>query len=252
MRFKIPGKREDNMKPMRTLLLFIGLGLLASVSAAHAQQTPQPPAQPAAQPPAQPAALSFEFYRTHVEPIFLARRAGHARCYACHALGAGEGNAPAAMRLEILSPGSTTWSEEQSRKNFEAVRKKVFTGNPFSSPLLIHPLRYESGGDQWHGGGAQFTSPNDPEWQTIAAWVQGKNVVNEDLRASVAAPAAQPPAQPPANPARGADSSNGSLKLRIIRTNMAGDNIHIIDPVTNRVVAEITGIEANHGVAAAP
>ena len=33
---------------------------------------------------------------------------------------------------------------------------------------------------------------------------------------------------------------------------MAGDNIHIIDPVTNRVVAEITGIEANHGVAAAP
>src|SRR2546422_11492688 len=119
MRFKIPVKREDNMKPMRTLLLFIGLGLLASVSAAHAQQTPQPPAQPAAQPPAQPAALSFEFYRTHVEPIFLARRAGHARCYACHALGAGEGNAPAAMRLEILSPGSATWNEEQSRKNFE-------------------------------------------------------------------------------------------------------------------------------------
>ncbi len=236
------------MKPMRTLLLFIGLGLLASVSAAHAQQTPQPPAQSAAQPPAQPAALSFEFYRTHVEPIFLARRAGHARCYACHALGAGEGNAPAAMRLEILSPGSTTWTEEQSRKNFEAVRKKVFTGNPFSSPLLIHPLRYEAGGDQWHGGGAQFTSPNDPEWQTIAAWVQGKNVVNEDLRASVAAA----PAQPPANPARGAGSSNGGLKLRIIQTNMAGDNIHIIDPVTNRVVAEITGIEANHGVAAAP
>src|SRR2546426_5437494 len=214
MRFKIPGKREDNMKPMRTLLLFIGLGLLASVSAARAQQTlqpaAQPPAQSAAQPPAQPAALSFEFYRTHVEPIFLARRAGHARCYACHALGAGEGNAPAAMRLEILSPGSATWNEEQSRKNFEAVRKKVFTGNPFSSPLLIHPLRYESGGDQWHGGGAQFTSPNDPEWQTIAAWVLGKNVVNEDLRASVAAP----PAQPPANPARGAGSNNGGLKLR--------------------------------------
>src|SRR3989442_2297717 len=96
--------------------------------------------------------------------------------------------------------------------------------------------------------GAQFTSPNDRGWQTIAAWVQGKNVVNEALRASVAAA----PAQPPANPARGADSSNGGLKLRIIQTNMAGDNIHIIDPVTNRVVAEITGIEANHGGAAAP
>src|SRR5213594_4788784 len=160
------------MTPMRTLLLFIGLGLLGFVSVTHAQQSPQPPAPP--------AALSFEFYRAHVEPIFLARRAGHARCYACHALGAGEGNAPAAMRLEILSPGSTTWTEEQSRKNFEAVRRKVFTGNPFSSPLLIHPLRYEAGGAQWHGGGAQFSSANEPEWQRIAAWIQGKNPVDAE------------------------------------------------------------------------
>jgi YVTN family beta-propeller protein len=41
-------------------------------------------------------------------------------------------------------------------------------------------------------------------------------------------------------------------KLRIIQTNSAGDNIHIIDPVTNKVVGEIKGIEANHGVAVAP
>src|SRR5437870_9117892 len=131
------------------------------------------------------------------------------------------------MRLEILSPGSATWNEEQSRKNFEAVRKKVFTGNPFSSPLLIHPLRYEAGGDQWHGGGSQFTSPNDPEWQTIDAWVQGKNVVNEDLRDSVARPADQPPAQRPHEPAGDEDASSGSLKRRIIQTNIAGDHIHI-------------------------
>src|SRR5438093_12148700 len=172
----------------RCLLLLISFVLFSSVSVTQAQQSqPSPPG------------LSFEFYRAHVEPIFLARRAGQARCHACHALGAGEGNAPAAMRLEMLSPGSTTWTEEQSRKNFEAVRKKVFAGNPFSSPLLIHPRRYEAGGDQGHGGGAQFTSPNDPEWQTIAAWVQGKNVVNEELRASVAAAPGQQARQPPAN-----------------------------------------------------
>src|ERR1700688_1608345 len=41
-------------------------------------------------------------------------------------------------------------------------------------------------------------------------------------------------------------------KLRIIQTNSAGDNIHIIDPVTNKVVGEIKGIEVNHGVAVAP
>src|SRR5215813_10100186 len=41
-------------------------------------------------------------------------------------------------------------------------------------------------------------------------------------------------------------------KLRIIQTNSAGDNIHIIDAATNKVVAEIKGIEAPHGVAVAP
>jgi len=41
-------------------------------------------------------------------------------------------------------------------------------------------------------------------------------------------------------------------KLRIIQTNSAGDNIHIIDPVTNKVVGEIKDIEASHGVTTSP
>src|SRR5258706_6737691 len=41
-------------------------------------------------------------------------------------------------------------------------------------------------------------------------------------------------------------------KVRIIQTNSAGDNIHIIDPATNKVVGVITGIEVNHGAAVAP
>jgi YVTN family beta-propeller protein len=41
-------------------------------------------------------------------------------------------------------------------------------------------------------------------------------------------------------------------KLRIIQTNSAGDNIHIIDPATNKVVGEIKGIEASHGIAVSP
>jgi YVTN family beta-propeller protein len=40
--------------------------------------------------------------------------------------------------------------------------------------------------------------------------------------------------------------------VRIVQTNSAGDNISLIDPVTNKVVAEITGIEVNHGAAVAP
>jgi YVTN family beta-propeller protein len=49
----------------------------------------------------------------------------------------------------------------------------------------------------------------------------------------------------------------GSLTLhaatvRIVQTNAAGDSVMLIDPDTNRVVGEITGIEVNHGAAAAP
>jgi YVTN family beta-propeller protein len=41
-------------------------------------------------------------------------------------------------------------------------------------------------------------------------------------------------------------------KLRVIQTNSAGDNIHIIDPATNKVVGEIKGVEAGHGIAVSP
>lgn len=41
-------------------------------------------------------------------------------------------------------------------------------------------------------------------------------------------------------------------KAYIIQTNSAGDNVQLIDPVSDKIVAEIQGIEAAHGVAAAP
>src|SRR6266404_473473 len=40
--------------------------------------------------------------------------------------------------------------------------------------------------------------------------------------------------------------------VRIVQTNAAGDSVMLIDPVTNKVVGEIGGIEVNHGAAAAP
>src|SRR5215510_16465658 len=41
-------------------------------------------------------------------------------------------------------------------------------------------------------------------------------------------------------------------QVRILQSNAAGDRVHIIDPATNRVVAEIKGIEAAHGITASP
>jgi len=41
-------------------------------------------------------------------------------------------------------------------------------------------------------------------------------------------------------------------KLRILQSNFAGDSVSIIDPATNKVVGDIKGIEAGHGLAVAP
>jgi hypothetical protein len=113
--------------------------------------------------------LDFEFYRTHVEPIFVQKRAGHARCVVCHSSGSGS-----AFHLQPLAPGADSYTEEQSRKNFDVVSRLVVPGEPSSSILLMHPLAPEAGGDYFHGGGRQFSSKQDPAWQTIAEWVNGK------------------------------------------------------------------------------
>jgi YVTN family beta-propeller protein len=41
-------------------------------------------------------------------------------------------------------------------------------------------------------------------------------------------------------------------QVRILQTNSAGDEVDVIDPVTNTIVGRIEGVEANHGVAVAP
>jgi len=41
-------------------------------------------------------------------------------------------------------------------------------------------------------------------------------------------------------------------QARILQTNSRGDNVHVVDPATQKVVGEIKGVPANHGVTAAP
>lgn len=111
------------------------------------------------------AALDFEVYKTKVEPIFLEKRPGHARCVVCHSAN------NSAFRLQPLAPGATKWTDEQSRMNFENVSHLVKPGDPNGSRLLIHPLAQDGGGDEFHGGGRQFATKDDPEWKIIADWV---------------------------------------------------------------------------------
>ena len=47
-------------------------------------------------------------------------------------------------------------------------------------------------------------------------------------------------------------SAAASAQVRVLQTNSQGDNIHLIDPATNRIVGEVKGVPINHGAAAAP
>jgi len=137
---------------MRLVLLAI------VVTAALAQAPPAPGGA---------SSLDFQFFKTRVQPIFLAKRPGHARCYVCHSIGT-------PFRLERLSSGAKTWNDEQSRRNFEAAQREVAPGDIQASQLLMHPLATEAGGDPFHGGGKHWDSQNAPEWQVMAEWVRGQ------------------------------------------------------------------------------
>lgn len=137
---------------MRLLILLLGL--------MGAQQ----PAPPASASQAAASTLDYEFFRTRVQPIFLAKRPGHARCITCHE------NNP--LRLQPLENGQTTWNDAQSRQNFAAWQRVVVPGDPDASRLLMHPLSKEAGGDHFHAGGKHWKSKADPEWQTLAEWVR--------------------------------------------------------------------------------
>ena len=112
-------------------------------------------------------ALDFEFFKTQVQPIFLAKRAGHARCYACHSTGT-------PFRLQRLSPGADVWNDEQSRKNFQATANMVNLSDVEASPLLIFPLAESAGGNHFHPGGKHWESKSAPEWQILSEWAHGK------------------------------------------------------------------------------
>jgi hypothetical protein len=137
--------------------------LVATVAAA--------PCPVAAQAAAQ--GLSFQVYREQVEPIFLARRAGHgptlSACVSCHV------HSSTPFKLEPLTEGargSVAWTEQQSRRNFEMVARLVTPGRPEASRLLLEPLGPEAGGPIYHAGGVYWRSQDDPEWRVLANWVR--------------------------------------------------------------------------------
>jgi hypothetical protein len=150
---------------MRRSIWVACLAIASSVLAAVVLTAQQP-----APTGATSTALDFDYFRTKVQPIFLARREGHARCIACHAGATG-------MRLQAAPAGTATWSETDSRANFDSVRRMVVVGS-LKSRLLVHPLATEAGGDFFHNGGKHFASQTDREWLVLKDWVMGVKAGN--------------------------------------------------------------------------
>ena len=116
----------------------------------------------------QAATLDYDYFKAKVQPIFLTKRAGHARCVMCHA------EANNMLKLQKLPEGQSAWGEEDTRKNFDTVSKIInAVDDPMTAKILIHPLAPEAGGDAYHSGGRQFANKNDPLWKTIAEFAKG-------------------------------------------------------------------------------
>lgn len=113
---------------------------------------------------AQSPSLDYDYFKTKVQPIFTAKRPGHARCISCH----GQGTP---LRLQPLAVGAATWSEEDSQKNFQAIQRVARNGA--KSRLILHPLDESAGGDFYHSGGKHWSSQTDPEFLVLKAFLEG-------------------------------------------------------------------------------
>ena len=180
---------------------------MSPFSTRAAAQAPPPP-RPAA------AALDYEFFKTRVQPIFLAERPGHARCIACHGSGT-------PMRLQPLA--------RRPRRGPTRSRARTSTWcGAWSCPasaksrLLMHPLAEQAGGDFYHNGGKHWTSQNDPEWQTVESLGDGRD----------AAPRRDAQVRGSSRPTAPATTSTSSIRR------------------PTRSSASSTGIEAGHGAGA--
>src|ERR1700730_729452 len=151
-------------KRVQFVIVVAGSLLLGARGVAKALHAPR--AAQAVSAGASPSFLDFETYRNRIEPIFLKTREGGVRCYDCHSVLATR------LRLQPLVPGNSSWTEEQSRRNFESAVRVVTPSDPWKSSLLLHPLAQAAGGGATHTGGKFWTSQDDPEWKTIAEWVR--------------------------------------------------------------------------------
>ena len=114
--------------------------------------------------PARPS-LDYEFFKTKVQPIFSTSAPGTpgaSRVIGRHAA------APAGARPGRHDVDRGRVAQELRRRPAEVVPGSVKKQAAHASARGIGGRRL------LHNGGKHFSSQNDPEWQTLKAWVMGQ------------------------------------------------------------------------------
>jgi hypothetical protein len=116
--------------------------------------------------PAPEPTLDFAFFQACVQQVFATPREGHIRCSNCHGGGL-VGFAPPPQN-------GKSWSDAEAKRAFQSISRLVIPGNAEQSRFLLKPLHPDGGGSYAHNGPRRWQSQKDPEWQMLAAWVNGK------------------------------------------------------------------------------
>ena len=97
--------------------------------------------------------VDFEFFQACVQPVLYQVTPGGLACANCH---------------------SAEFAQADAEESWNAVNRLIEPGRPTQSRLLMHPLHPDAGGDYVHNGVRRWRSQDDPEWQMLAAWVNGE------------------------------------------------------------------------------
>ena len=123
------------------------------------------------------AALDEPYFRCRVQPVM----AKSCAAFACHGDGRRYFRVYARNRLRLggdESARNARMSDDEYAANFASARALVDATDPIASFLVMKPLDAAAGGYYHRGalifnGGNVFTTRDDADFQTLAAWVAG-------------------------------------------------------------------------------
>ena len=111
--------------------------------------------------------VDFQYYRSCVHPgVLSVGNYGQLSCTSCHA-GGSAGFAP-------VSASGGALTEAEARQGFQTLQRLIVPGDPERSRFLLKPLHPDGGGSYAHNGVRRWQNRNNPEWQTLAAWIRGE------------------------------------------------------------------------------